>query len=101
MGDAHGSCASPLRQQRTLALWAALPRRLEHFVGAERLTPVEQILRVGERFGRRELQVIGNPFDAFTAVGQRPAERVARAGAARPARVVTVASSCCAHSPRR
>ena len=51
MGDAHGQLCQPL-PERTFVLRAVLPRRFENFVGAERLATVEQILGVGESFGR-------------------------------------------------
>jgi hypothetical protein len=63
---------------------------LEHLVGVKCQPPVQQILGMGEGFGRRQLEVIRDTWNALTAPGKRSADRVARAGASGSAGVIAI-----------
>jgi len=52
VGDADRELGKALPEQ-PLILWTVLPCGLEHLVGVERQTPVQQILGIGQRCGRR------------------------------------------------
>jgi hypothetical protein len=54
-----------------------LPCGLKHFVRVERQAPVQQILGNSQGFGRRQLEVIRNAWNAFAALRKWSTEGVA------------------------
>ena len=59
-------------------------------MGVERQAPVQQILRIAEGFGRRQLEVIRYAWDAFTALRKWSTESVAGTSASGPAGFVAI-----------
>ena len=83
------SCASPCHRSRSSA-GTGLPAGLEHLVGRERSTLVDESSCLGQRLQRRQRH-LGNGVDTGHAVRQRSTERVARPGLAGPTLGVSVA----------
>jgi hypothetical protein len=67
MSDAHCELCQPLPHP-ALVIGGVLPRCLEHLVGVERQPSVEQLLRVCERIGRGQVQIVGYARDALASV---------------------------------
>jgi hypothetical protein len=76
--------------QHPLVGGTVFPRRLEHLVRGERQAPVEQLLGVGEGFGRCQFEIVRDTRDACTAGGKRSAKRVARARTSGSAGLVAI-----------
>jgi hypothetical protein len=76
--------------QITLGGGRGLPRGLEHLVRVKRALGVEQLLGKLERLGRREDEIVRDPFVAGRAAWQRPAQRVTWPGIASPPRRITI-----------
>ena len=74
-----------------------LPYALEHVVGGERESGVEEALRFGHRLLGREDEIIGQPFDTHHAPRERPPVLVPRAIVACPSRGVALPFR---HTPR-
>ena len=79
--------------QCLLVVRAVLPCGLEHFVRVECQAPVQQILGIGEGFGRRQLEVIRNAWNAFTALRKWSTQSVAGTSASGPAGFVAITLS--------
>jgi hypothetical protein len=62
-------------------------------VRVERQAPVQQILRIAERFGRRQLEIIRDAWNAFTALRKWSTKSVAGASASGPAGFVAITLS--------
>ncbi|GAA3209592.1 hypothetical protein GCM10020256_06980 [Streptomyces thermocoprophilus] len=97
MREAHRQLREPA-PQRPLAAGARLPGVLEHLVGVERPSRVQQGLRLRHRLVRRADHTLGLARHALGAVGQGPAEPVPGPGVAGAALAVAVPS---AHGPGR
>ena len=92
MGDADRELGKCL-PQCLLVVRAVLPCGLEHFVRVERQAPVQQILGIGQGFGRRQLEVIRNAWNAFAALRKWSTEGVAGTSASGPAGFVAITLS--------
>jgi hypothetical protein len=89
VGDADCELRQPL-PEHALIVRPVLPCGLEHLVRVKCQPAVQQVLGIGEGFGRRQLKVIRDTWNAFTASGKRSAESVARAGASGSAGVIAI-----------
>src|SRR5699024_789815 len=90
MGDTHGDLGKTA-PQLPLGLGRGLPHRLEHFVGGESVSFVEQFLGLGQPFVRGELGVVGNSFDLTDAsVRQGSTITIPRPLVLRAAALVTI-----------
>ena len=98
MGQADGELreAAP---QFAFRLRRGFPGVFEDFVGVEGFVLVEQALRLDEGFGGRAHDTFRIPLDAGAAVGEWPAEAIARAGVARPSGLVPVPALFRTHYP--
>ena len=63
---------------------------VKHLVCVERHAPVEQLLGMGEGFGRRQLEVVRDRWIARTVAGKRSAKGVARARTSGSAGLVAI-----------
>jgi hypothetical protein len=90
VNDANGELGQAL-PQRSLGVRTTFPRGLEHLVRVERQVPVQQILGVGERFRRWQLEIVRDPRNSGTAGRQKSAHGITRSGVARPTDLVAIA----------
>jgi hypothetical protein len=84
MGDADRELGKGL-PQCLLFGWPVLPGRLEHLMRVECQAPAQQVLRIGEGFVRRQLEIIRDARNALAARRKWPAELITRTGVSRPA----------------
>src|ERR1700689_3041436 len=76
--------------QHPLVVRAVLPCGLKPLVRTECQAPVQQVLSVGEGFGRRQPQIIRDRRNALSAARKWPPESVARARASGPPGFVAI-----------
>ena len=67
MSDADGELSQPL-PHIALVVGCVLPRRFEHLMCVERQPTVQQVLRIGERIGRGQIQIVGDALYPLAAV---------------------------------
>ena len=87
VGQADSKLGQPLPQV-ALGVRSRLPGGLQHLVGVERTTLVQQPLGFGQSIARRQGQIFGDTGNSGVSTSKRPAKGIARAGVARPAELV-------------
>jgi Amidase len=95
MGDADRELGKGL-PQCLLVVRAVLPCGLEYLVRVKGQAPIQQVLRVGEGFGRRQFEIIRDTRNALAALRKWPTKGVAGTGASGPTGFVAITLS---HGP--